>query len=63
MSLSSGSLIANALIENGHDVMLLDLYFGQPDINKAEFVNKSSGKMYDYQIPGTEPDLELLIKE
>lgn len=29
VSLSSGSLIANALIENGHDVMLLDLFLGR----------------------------------
>lgn len=30
VSLSSGSLIANALIENGHKVLLLDLYKGMP---------------------------------
>ena len=28
VSLSSGSLIANALLENGHEVVLLDLYEG-----------------------------------
>ena len=28
VSLSSGSLIANALIENGHKVLLADLYLG-----------------------------------
>ncbi|MER2064394.1 MAG: D-alanine--D-alanine ligase, partial [Alkalibacterium sp.] len=28
VSMSSGSLIANALMENGHRVILLDLYFG-----------------------------------
>lgn len=27
VSLSSGSLIANALIENGHKVLLADLYY------------------------------------
>lgn len=63
VSLSSGSLIANALIENGHDVLLLDLYLGQPDISKAKFLNKGSSKRYSYQIPSTEPDLELLKKE
>jgi len=28
VSLSSGSLIANALLANGHEVLLLDLYLG-----------------------------------
>ena len=28
VSLSSGCLIANALLENGHEVLLLDLYKG-----------------------------------
>ena len=63
VSLSSGSLIANALIENGHDVLLLDLYLGQPDISKAKFLNKGSDKRYIYQVPSNEPDLELLKKE
>ncbi len=63
VSLSSGSLIANALIENGHDVLLLDLFLGQPDISKAKFINKSSDVRYSYQVPSTEPDLELLKKE
>lgn len=63
VSLSSGSLISNALIENGHDVMLLDLYLGQPDINEGRFLNKNAHKRYNYQIPSVEPDLELLKKE
>jgi D-alanine-D-alanine ligase len=63
VSLSSGSLIANALIENGHDVLLLDLYLGLPDISKAKFLNKGSDKRYIYQVPSNEPDLELLKKE
>jgi len=63
VSLSSGALIANALIENGHDVLLLDLYLGQPDISKAKFINNSSDVRYGYQVPSTEPDLELLKKE
>jgi D-alanine-D-alanine ligase len=62
VSLSSGSLIANALIENGHDVLLLDLYLGLPDISKVNFVNKGSNKRYSYQVPLSEPDLELLKK-
>jgi len=33
VSLTSGSLIANALIENGHRVLLLDVYEGLPDLS------------------------------
>ena len=39
VSLSSGSVIANALIENGHNVLLLDLYKG--------LENLTSGFTYD----------------
>jgi len=43
VSLSSGSLIANALIDNGHDVLLVDLYIGiQSDVNSLLFLNKNS---------------------
>ncbi|HGK7787663.1 TPA: D-alanine--D-alanine ligase, partial [Streptococcus pyogenes] len=33
VSLSSGSKIANALISKGHDVLLMDLYYGFTDVN------------------------------
>ena len=61
VSLSSGSLIANALMENGHHVMLLDLYLGSgnPDFPPA-FRDRSGGSAYSYRIPETEPDLEAL---
>ena len=61
VSLSSGSLIANALIENGHDVLLLDLYLGYDgDAAQAEFLNRSDSERYSYTIPEREPDLEAL---
>jgi len=64
VSLSSGSLIANALIENGHDVLLVDLYLGiESDVHQLGFLNKQSKKRYHYEVPSTEPDLEKLRKE
>ena len=48
VSLSSGSLIANALMENGHDVMLLDLFYGRDNREiLPEYRNKSSGYRFN----------------
>lgn len=65
VSLSSGSLIANALIENGHGVALMDLYMGTGAENglDAMFFDKSSGKKFTYSVPKSEPDLDALRKE
>ncbi|MHB1483065.1 MAG: D-alanine--D-alanine ligase family protein [Saccharofermentanales bacterium] len=64
VSLSSGSLIANALIENGHDVLLVDLYIGiQSENNELPFLNKNSSERYHFQIPASEPDLKKLKNE
>lgn len=59
VSLSSGSLIANALIENGHDVMLLDLFLGRDNKEILPiYRNKNSKYRFNYVIPEKEPDLE-----
>ncbi|MCC8073095.1 MAG: D-alanine--D-alanine ligase [Clostridiales bacterium] len=59
VSLSSGVLISNALIENGHDVMLLDLFFGENNKSiEPIFRNKNSDFRYEYKIPEKEPDLD-----
>jgi len=63
VSLSSGSLIANALIENGHSVCLLDLYEGTRDPFESLFYSLRSDKRYSYDVPKCEPDLIQLIKE
>lgn len=58
VSLSSGSLIANALIENGHDVMLLDLFLGNDNKEILPvYRNKNSKYRFNYIVPEHEPDL------
>lgn len=58
VSLSSGSLIANALIENGHDVMLLDLFLGRENKEILPiYRNKNSKYKFDHVVPEKEPDL------
>ena len=56
VSLSSGSLIANALMESGHEVLLLDLYEG------AEIdVPFHRDFKYSYRVAEHEPDLEEIM--
>ena len=58
VSLSSGSLIANALIENGHEVMLLDLFLGRDNEEILPvYRNRSSEYRFNYIVPEQEPDL------
>jgi len=60
VSLTSGSLIANALIENGHRVCLLDVYEGistLPDDPDTLFHSDAS---YSYSVREEVPDLEAL---
>lgn len=61
VSLSSGSLIANALREAGHRVVLLDVYEGiTANENELEglFKDKITGTPYNYKVPEKEPDLD-----
>ncbi|MDR0287865.1 MAG: D-alanine--D-alanine ligase, partial [Clostridiales bacterium] len=61
VSMSSGSLIANALMENGHSVCLLDLFTGTGGTPEKLFIDKISIKMYSYIIPAKEPDLDAMV--
>lgn len=64
VSLSSGSKIANALIDAGHKVCLADLYMGiESESFDDMFVNSSSGIRYDYTVPSEEPDLVMLKEQ
>lgn len=61
VSLSSGSLIANALMKNGHRVILLDLYFGtdKADNFEAAYAQLNKDK-YDFKVKRQIPDLNAL---
>lgn len=65
VSLSSGSLIANALMANGHHVLLLDLYLGiEATVPIKElFLSHDTNHKFEYQIPAKEPDLAKIQKE
>lgn len=64
VSLTSGSLVANALLENGHTVMLLDLYLGEKNPDFAPvWHEKSDGFRYTYSVSSREPDLQRLKRE
>jgi len=61
VSLSSGSLIANALIDKGHQVALVDVYEGLSvpfDGVSSLFYAAADGHQFSYKVPEKEPDLE-----
>ncbi|OJF90924.1 D-alanine--D-alanine ligase [Alkalibacterium sp. 20] len=61
VSMSSGSLIANALMENGHRVILLDLYFGTDQAATFEDAYKILNKdKYEHTVKRQIPDLNAL---
>lgn len=62
VSLSSGSLISNALMENGHEVMLVDLLLG----NKSDIEMKYRKKgdiLFEYKINKTEPNIDEIMNK
>jgi len=65
VSLSSGALIANALIDAGYEVCLVDLYIGvKTECLDTLFIDSSSRReRYDYSVPEHEPNLDQLKKE
>jgi len=59
VSLSSGSMIANALREAGHRVVMVDVYEGiQFTGDMDRLFEGKTGKPYSYKVPDTEPDLD-----
>lgn len=61
VSLSSGSQIANALIANGHEVLLMDVFFGFPEAASfAEAYAQFGQKEYQAVISTQAPDLSAL---
>ncbi|MDR0979536.1 MAG: D-alanine--D-alanine ligase [Lachnospiraceae bacterium] len=63
VSLKSGTLVSNALIENGHNVLLLDAYKGMEVEGKNYQKLFTNSEKYTYEMPKEEPDLEKLKKE
>ena len=63
VSLSSGSLIANALLEAGHRVALVDVYEGFACDAEPLFRDASSPERYSYRVPEAEPDLEAIRRK
>lgn len=63
VSLASGSLIANALLENGHRVLLMDLYLGLKGVSTFEEAYQEYRKeTYSFQVKKELPDLEEVRK-
>jgi D-alanine-D-alanine ligase len=60
VSLTSGSLIANALCECGHEVALADVYLGTGGKTPKELFSKNGG--YSHKVPEAPPDLDALKK-
>ena len=58
VSLASGSLIANALRDAGHNAVLVDLYYG---IKKEKMSFDDMSGRYEYKIPEIAPDLASLV--
>lgn len=62
VSLTSGSLIANALIDNGHSVCLLDVYEGLPTLPRnIDTLFRAQGH-YSHTVSEVVPDLAALKK-
>ena len=61
VSLTSGSLVANALTKNGHDVILVDIYKGIENIKDIDILFKEK-KKYKYNTSEKIPNLKI-IKE
>ena len=63
VSLTSGSLIANALMERGHRVLLLDVYVGLRDLPAdMDSLFRTDGT-YEHCVGAAVPDLDALKRE
>lgn len=64
VSLSSGCLIANALRQAGHHVVLLDVYEGisSADTDLTNLFKDNNAKPYSYIVPQKAPDLNEIMQ-
>ena len=58
VSLSSGAMITNALMEQGHEVCLIDSYLGIPDGEEIRFYHLKDGMEFSSHIGESAPDFE-----
>jgi D-alanine-D-alanine ligase len=64
VSLASGAQISNALNSKNHEVLLLDIYTGLPEVSDFESAfQKYHKEIYSYQVPKEKPDLEALRRQ
>ncbi|MBE7719397.1 D-alanine--D-alanine ligase family protein [Lacrimispora indolis] len=63
VSLSSGAMITNALMKNGHEVYLLDSYLGVADGEEVCFESLKEGTDLSREIGKGVPELDRLAKE
>lgn len=63
VSLSSGAMITNALMENGHEVYLLDSYLGAADGEAVRFKSLKDGVDFSFEIGRRAPELDRLAEE
>lgn len=57
VSLSSGTMAANALLKKGHQAVLIDLFFGLPDWDGTDRIFENAHPLPPYRITHVEPDL------
>mgnify|MGYP000748645249 CR=1 FL=1 len=63
VSLSSGGMIANALREAGHRVVMVDVYEGIQYTGETDrLFEDKTGTPYSYKVPDKEPDLDEIRK-
>ncbi|WP_077611576.1 D-alanine--D-alanine ligase family protein [Clostridium sp. Marseille-P2415] len=63
VSLSSGAMITNALMESGHEVYLLDSYLGVADEEVVRFKSLKDGADFSSEIGRRAPELDRLAEE
>ncbi len=67
VSMCSGAMIANTLIENGHEVALVDIYADAPAGEAANgfkgiYASKEQDKRFSFPVPEKEPDIKAIIR-
>jgi len=61
VSMTSGSLIANALLAQGYQAALVDVFIGvEPGTDLATFFESAPADGYHFKVPEREPDLDAL---